>query len=62
MMGENQLMDTFLIYNTKEADKLVKFLLKVKNGEIRIVDVTTSASNLVEIKFQSIDKEKMDVK
>ena len=54
-ISENKLTDDFLTCCTEEADELVDMLLKVKNGDLMIIDVTKLAGNLIEIKFQSIE-------
>ena len=53
-ISENKRIDYFLTCCTEEADKLVDLLLKVKNGEIRIIDVTKLAGNIIEQKFCSL--------
>jgi hypothetical protein len=54
-MKGNKLTDDFLTCCTEEADELVDLLLKVKNGDLMIKNVTKAAGNLVEIKFQSVE-------
>ena len=47
--------DDFLTCCTEEADELVDLLLKVKNGDLRIIDVVKLAGNLIEIKFRKVN-------
>jgi len=46
--------DDFLTCCTEEADELVDLLLKVKNGDLMIIDVVRLAGNLIEIKFRKV--------
>jgi len=50
----NKLTDDVLTCCTEEADELINLLLKVKHGDLMITTVTKLASNLVEIKCQSV--------
>jgi len=53
------LEETFFILTTKEADKLVDLLRKVKNGDVLIDDVTKVAGNVVEISYKTTEKRGM---
>jgi len=46
----------FFILTTKEADKLVDLLRKVKNGDVLIDDVTKVAGNVVEVSYETTEK------
>ena len=46
--------DDFLTCCTEEADELVDLLLKVKNGDLMIIEVVRLAGNFIEIQFRKV--------